>query len=143
VSSQVLNISKDRDFTTSLGNPYQCLTVFIVFLCLNRISCILVCAHGLLSCHWAPLGRVRLLSLFFLREVLLRTNKILPSLPFSSLNSPSSLSLSSCNYCSSLNHLHGPLLHFLQYVQVSLVLWSSELGTAPHMCLTTAEQRCP
>ncbi|KAK0688829.1 E41L5 protein, partial [Pygoscelis papua] len=69
------------------------------FLCLSGISCISVCAHCLLSCLWARLRRVRLLSLCP-PSGFLHTGKILLSFLFSRLNSPSSLSLSFYVRCS-------------------------------------------
>lgn len=60
----------------SLGNlmryfntPMPKFFILIYFLSLNRISCISVCAHCLLSCHWIPLRRVQL-SLLFLTSSL-------------------------------------------------------------------------
>lgn len=53
---------------TSLGNLLQCsviITIKRLFLCLNKISCISVCAHFLLSSYWAQLRRVRLRCLYF------------------------------------------------------------------------------
>ena len=68
VSSWVLSISKDGDSTSPLVNLFQCSTTLTVkkvfFLCLNRISCVSVGAHCLWSCHWAPLRRAWLHSLY-------------------------------------------------------------------------------
>lgn len=55
--------------------------------------------------------------------------------------SPSFQPLLIWQFLQALNYLPGPLLHFLQYVDVSPILVSQELGTAPHKCLSSAEQR--
>lgn len=61
VSHWALSISKDGDSTTSLGILLQPFTTFTekipaFSLCLNRISCVSVCAHCPLSCQWIPLS---------------------------------------------------------------------------------------
>lgn len=76
--SWVLNISRKRDPTTSLGIPVPGLGHFhnkelinfyyfklVFFLHLSRFSCILICAYFLLSFHWVLLTRIQL-CLFFL-----------------------------------------------------------------------------
>lgn len=55
LSSLIFSISKDGHSTMSLSSLFQCLTPLQkkkkkVFLVLNRITCILICAHCLLSC---------------------------------------------------------------------------------------------
>lgn len=54
--SQVLGISKDRDYTIDLDKPFQCLTIPKVkntfFLHLNSISHISVCAHSVPGHLW-------------------------------------------------------------------------------------------
>lgn len=56
----VLNISRERDPSTSLGNVCQCsviLTVKKFFLLFSQTSCVSVCAQSPLSCHRVPLKR--------------------------------------------------------------------------------------
>lgn len=44
---------QDGDSTTSVGSPYQWLdTLTVIFWSSNVTSCVSVCAHFLLSCHW-------------------------------------------------------------------------------------------
>ena len=70
-SSWALNISNDRNYTTTLSNLFHCSTTMIVknknfFQCWSGISRVSVWACCLLSYHWLPLRRAWLHLLYSL-----------------------------------------------------------------------------
>jgi len=103
VFRRLLNITREGAHSLSvqpvpvLGHPHseKC------FLSSSRISRVSVCAHCLWSHHWAPVQRVWLCPLCTLPLYICMDFKIPLSLLFSRLNSPSSLSFSSYERCSS------------------------------------------
>lgn len=108
MSKRVLNISPERDSTTSPDSLFRCLTTPRVknmfFLCSGGNTCILICIHCLLSCH----SEEEFGSIFFTschHQMFIHTDKIFLSLPFSRLKNLSSLSLSSMS--DGLEHLWG------------------------------------
>lgn len=105
ISSIVLNISKDWESVTPLGNLFQC--------------SVLLTIKWLFHSLWAFRHR----------------DKILLSILFSKLNSLSSFSLFSCEKlcCHLIILVHRcctPLLDLLQYVHVSFVPGTTDLETA-------------
>lgn len=97
------NTSKNRESTTSLGN----LTVKCFVMFRRNLLCFILCPLPLLLCHWAPLKRAgstffapSLLAVWFYMYLvgfflIYKNERFPPCLLFSSLNSPSYLSLSS------------------------------------------------
>lgn len=110
-------------FTASLGNLCQCSAdtqYRCSSWCSNRISCVPVCGHCLLSWHWIPLKRTQFHPHGTLPSGIYRRWWDSPLiLLFSRLNSPSSLSLFSQEWYSTT--LSNPLLDSFQCVLVSLV----------------------
>ena len=98
VSNQVLKISKNGDSATPPGNLFHRKSASC---CSDRTSCVLVRAHWLLSCHWAPHRRVQFHLQYTWHEVFTLIGKIPLSLLFSRLKNLSSLRLSSQDRCSS------------------------------------------
>lgn len=93
------------------------------FLILKSPSSIWLCAISLSLSHWAPVRRAWFRFLYSPHIRYLYTLMSSPlRLPFSRLNSPTFLSLSSYEILQSLNHLSGRLLDSLQYVRVGSVL---------------------
>ena len=96
MSSQVLTTSKEEDFTNSLENLFQCLTSLAVnmfkwnSLYFNLCPLPLVLSLGTSKKSLAPSP-----LLLALHQVSTHIDKILLSLPFSRLNSSSSLNLTS------------------------------------------------
>lgn len=122
MSSWVSDVFKGGDSTCSLGHCLNALTIrklffFFFFLCFDKISCIFVSAHCLLYCHWSPLRSLFQSSLFSPYKVFIHMDKISPSLLFTS---PSSVSLSWCDRCSS------PLIIFVGFAPLILCLSCSE-----------------
>lgn len=98
MSSWILNISKDNNSTTSLGNTFHCstpLTVKKFLLFLSEFFCISLCAHCFLSFPWTPMRRACLHLLYFPHQVFTSIDNIPLRFLFSWLNSSSSLKLSS------------------------------------------------
>lgn len=103
--SQVFNISKDSDFTTSMGNPFLCfviLTAKIFFPIFRWNFLYFSCTHCLLSYHWALLKSAWIHFLCSLPLVPTHTDKIPLSLLFSGVNNLSCLNFFAYDRHSSL-----------------------------------------
>lgn len=96
ISRQFLNISNDGDLSNSLGNPCQC--------SINSRKVLPLFRGNLLGfsmcplprcCHWALLKRAWLPCICALPSVFIHIDEITPSLLFSRMKNPGSLSLSS------------------------------------------------
>lgn len=86
-------------------------------------SCVSVCAHGLLSCHWGSLKGAWLHPLCILLSAVYTYWQDFPE-AFSRLNSPSSQFCLIWEVLQSLRHLCVPSQDSLKYSHVSLVLGS-------------------
>lgn len=94
---------------------------------LSGISCVSVCAYCLLSCHCEPLTKTS--TLFSLHRVL--GYMWIKSLwAFTFPVQPSQHLLIWQQFLQALHHLHGPLLVYLQWFRVSLVVRSPEQNVA-------------
>lgn len=94
---------------------------------LSGISCVSVCAHCLLSCRCEPLTKTS--TLFSLHQVL--GYMWIKSLwAFTFPVQPSQHLLIWQQFLQALHHLHGPLLVYLQWFRVSLVVGSPEQNVA-------------
>lgn len=105
-------------------------------MCSNGIFHFVTHSHCLLSCQWDDS------SVFFPSHMtFLHTDKNPLILPFFRL-STSSQCLRAGQMLHSFNH-HGPVLDSPWKILVFLTVGSPALGSAPHMCLPTAEERHP
>lgn len=98
VFRQVLNISRAGDTTTSLSSLFQysvTLTVGKFYYMFVWNFCVSIQAHCLLSCHWTLPKRARSHPLDTCLQIFISIDEISPSVVFSRLNSPGSLSWSS------------------------------------------------
>lgn len=108
----------------------------------NGIFYISVCAHCLLSHHWAPQRRV-CLHLYSPLQIIFIYKKryFFPWAIFSWLSNPSSQPFHTCQMLSSCKHLCGLLLYMPQYLHICSVLGSPKLDPEPWTSLPSAEQR--
>jgi len=127
MSTRLLNISKDKDSTTPLGNLCQCLVILTVK------KCFLMFTRNLLGFSLCPWPLVLSLnttekSLALSSQVFINITKISPhpSLLWSIQSQLSQLFFMG-EVLQALNHLCGPSLDSLHYVLVPLVLGIPEL----------------
>lgn len=142
VYTQVLNISKDCDSVTSMGNlvqsPLQLRSLFyfyidfLVFHCVPTDSCLFM-GH-----YWKESGTVSFTSP---HQVFIDLHKILLSLLFSRPNSPSSLSLSLYYRCSS-GLVTFVALHWTNSsMSMSFLCWEAQKRTQHSRCVSAVLSR--
>lgn len=141
-SCWIFNISSGGDFTISLCNLFLSLTnlsVETLFLHLNLVSYVLVCALSLFSSHWAPLRRVYSFC-FGPSHIFMCCSDV----PDPACLQAEKLQLSQhflvCQVIQSLYHLSDSLLNLLQYSSICLALERPKQDPALQICLTRVEQ---
>lgn len=134
LSHWALNTCKEGETTASLDNQFECstlLTVRKLFVMFKQNFLHVSVFH----CSSTGHQRGVWLSLFyFLHQVFAYTDRI-PSLLYSRLSSPSSLSLSPSLRCSNPSLSPWPFQDSLQHVHVSPALGNPVLDPASQMCL--------
>lgn len=114
---------------SSVSNLFRTVCSYMVSLCSEGPFCVLVCSHGLWSCHWAPLKRAWLQLLKPSLQVFVCVAEIPLSFLSSMLDIPSSLTLCPYERCSNPWVILLALCQTVSSVSLSALYWAAQHWT--------------